>query len=410
MRDGDGGARLSGVVDPPSEHGYHPVCWTGGHIRGAHMARRVLDLFLSSTALDLDAHRTAIHARLVKTGLFHCIRQEDFGAQNAGAVEFCRAKVTSSDMFVGLVGVRRGWEPDGDNAKRSITEMEHDWAREAGVRRYIWVAPDDFPPKGREADAEFARQEGFRKRVMAGGERIVSQKGFDSPDLLASEIVEHLQTAIITGDLIALLRDDLARQPGAASVSIEEQRPAIAAAVEQLAEDKDIDPLELARNPEGLDPRELEQKLRARAERLEAAGRPKVDAGQADLKRSAEYWRHIGALAFLHDTEAALAAYEKAAALDPDDADGWQKVGELLFRKGELDGADKAFQQLMRVGLERGDKRVEAVACLRLGWVPWKKGNLDDAEALYREALRLSELVDWPEGIARAYANLGNVY
>jgi len=313
-------------------------------------------------------------------------------------------------MFVGLVGVRRGWEPAGDNERRSITEMEHDWAREAGVRRYIWVAPDDFPPKGREADAEYARQEAFRKRAMAGGERIVSQKGFGSPDLLASEIVEHLQTEIITSDLIALLRDDLARQPGAASVSIEEQRPAIAAAVEKLAGDKDIDPLDLARNPEGLDPRELEQRLRARAERLEAEGRAKVDAGQAALKRSAEYWRHIGALAYLHDTQAALAAYEKAVALDPDDAEGWQKVGELQFRKGEIDGADKAFQQLMRVGLERRDKRTEAMACLRLGWVPWKRGNLDNAEELFQESLRLAALVDWPEGIARACGNLGIVY
>lgn len=374
------------------------------------MARRVLDIFLSSTAVDLAEHRAALHARLVSKGLFHCIRQEDFGAQNAGAVEFCREKVKSSDLFVGLVGVRRGWEPDGDSTQRSITEMEHEWAREAGARRYIWVSPDDFDPKGREPDAPYARQQDFRKKVMAGGERIVSQKDFASPESLASEIVEHLLNQIITSDLITLLRDDLARLPGSGSVSVEDQRPAIAAAVGQLTEDNDIDPLELAKDPKGLDPKALEQKLRARAERLEAEGRPKVDAGEADLKRSAEYWRHIGALAFLHDTEGALKAYEKATALDPDDAEGWLKLGELEFRRGELDAADTAFQQVMRVGVEQGNQRLEALACLRLGWIPWTKCVLDAAEKLFKKSLRLSELVYWPEGIARASGNLGLIY
>ncbi len=95
------------------------------------MARRFLDVFLSSTALDLAEYREAVHKRLMQTGLFHCVRQEDFGAQNAGAVEFCRKQAQDADMFVGLICLRRGWEPDGDNEKRSVTEMEHDWAREA---------------------------------------------------------------------------------------------------------------------------------------------------------------------------------------------------------------------------------------------------------------------------------------
>ncbi len=53
------------------------------------MGRRVIDVFLSSTAVDLADYRKAVHERLMRTGLFHCVRQEDFGAQNAGAVDFC---------------------------------------------------------------------------------------------------------------------------------------------------------------------------------------------------------------------------------------------------------------------------------------------------------------------------------
>jgi hypothetical protein len=75
------------------------------------MARRVIDVFLSSTAQDLTGYRAAVHDRLMRTGLFHCIWQEDFGAQNAGAVDFCRRKSQDADMFVGLIGLRAPSNP-----------------------------------------------------------------------------------------------------------------------------------------------------------------------------------------------------------------------------------------------------------------------------------------------------------
>jgi hypothetical protein len=91
------------------------------------MPRQILEVFLSSTGKDLEAFRKAVHARLNRSGQFHCVWQEDFGPQSATAIDVCRTKVESADLFVGLVGLRRGWEPTGDAAQRSITEMEHDW-------------------------------------------------------------------------------------------------------------------------------------------------------------------------------------------------------------------------------------------------------------------------------------------
>jgi hypothetical protein len=166
------------------------------------MARKVIEVFLSSTALDLAPYRIAVRDRLENTGLFHCIQQEDFGVQDASAIEFCRKQVQACDIFVGLVGQRRGWEPDGDQQRRSITEMEHDWAAEAGRRCFLWVTPDDFrlPSKIRDSDGNYTRQMAFRQRLMAGG--IVSQQGFDNADLLASEIVEHLLAYVVTSDLV----------------------------------------------------------------------------------------------------------------------------------------------------------------------------------------------------------------
>ena len=366
------------------------------------MVRQILDVFLSSTALDLESHRAAVYRELISTGLFHCTRQEDFGAQDARAVDFCRDKVKASDIFIGLVGQRRGWEPDGDNARRSITEMEHDWAKEAGCRRYLYVLPDNFPVAAnlRDSDETYARQQEFRKRVMAGGERIVSQKGFEEPETLAADIIKHLLTQIVTGDLITQLRPDLSAQH---PVSPEEQRPAIAAAVERLADDSDVDLLALAKEPKDVDLADLELKLRERAEQHQATAR-------SSLKVSAEYWRHIGALAFLQDTQKAMDAYEKAVALDPDEPEGWRYLGELQHRRGDATGAEHSFEQVLALGKSNNDPRTKSMGCLRLGWVARDGGELAKAEALGADALRFAQLAGWREGVARISIHLGNVH
>ena len=355
------------------------------------MGRRVLDVFLSSTAEDLKPFRAEVHKRLMSKGIFHCVRQEDFGAQDAKAVEYCRKQSETADIFVGLIGLRRGWEPKGDKSKRSITEMEHDWARKAGVRRYLWVAPHDFPVAGhiRESDALHARQQAFRTKVMANGERIVSQAGFGSPELLAADVVDRLLIEVVTSDLIRELRPELSAQ-GVSTA--EEQRPAVAAAVERLAEDEDVDLLALAKHPEGVDLGELEAKLKARAEKLGV--------------ESAEYWRHIGALAFLQDTYKALVAYEKAVAFDPANPEGWRSLGELQYRLGDLTAAEKSFATLRNFANDRS----RSEGCMRLGWVFRARGHLPSAKEVTSEALSLAERAQWTEGMARAYGNLGIVY
>ena len=127
------------------------------------MARTVLEVFLSSQ-IDLKPHREVVYTRLARIEFFKVIRQEDFGAQNAGAVDYCCGRARTADLFVGLIGMRRGWEPHGDNVKRSITEMEYDSAKDAGRGPYLWVSPDDFPVPGnlRESDDEHQRQLTFR--------------------------------------------------------------------------------------------------------------------------------------------------------------------------------------------------------------------------------------------------------
>ncbi len=368
------------------------------------MGRRVIDVFLSSTAMDLADHREAVYDELMSTGRFFCVRQEEFGAQNTNALEFCRNAVRRADIFVGLVGLRRGWEPPGDAGMRSITEMEHDWAREAGRPRYIWVTPGDFPLSGtlRESDGQYARQLAFRKRAMSGSDRIVSQKGFESPELLAGKIVKQLLLSDVTEELLNSFK--LEPAPAGQPVSWkEEQVAAIAAAVERLAEDRDVDLLALAQNPKGIDIAELEAKLMAREKELEA------EAHGTAVKR-AEYWRHIGALAFLQHTHKALAAYRRAVAFDSGNADGWRSLGELLYRLGDYGGARVAFEELQELGKRTGNLRTQSNAMLRLNWIWQATGNLSEAEQLASRALQFAKRAEWQEGMARAYGNLGVIY
>jgi tetratricopeptide (TPR) repeat protein len=190
-------------------------------------------------------------------------------------------------------------------------------------------------------------------------------------------------TQVVTGDLIAELRPEFARQGGG---SAEEQAPAIAAAVEKLARDDDVDLLALAKNPEGIDLADLEAKLTARAEAHEAAG-------QRERKASAEYWRHIGALAFLHNTQKAMAAYEKAVALDLDETEGWRYLGELQYRLGDLAAAEQSFRQVLALGQSSRDWRAQAIGSLRLEWIARARGDLAAAEKLAEQARQPREYV-----------------
>jgi tetratricopeptide (TPR) repeat protein len=370
------------------------------------MPRKVLDVFLSSTARDLAAYRDAVHERLTRTPFFHCIRQEDFGAQDAGAVEFCRAQAQAADLFVGLIGLRRGWEPDGDNATRSITEMEYDWAKQAGRRRFLWVTADDFPVPGnlRESDAQHARQQAFRGRLMAGGERIVSQKGFTQPDTLASEIVVHLLTVLVTGDLISQIG-----MPRA--VDALDRGQAVAEAVEAAARGAEKGDPQLAR---ALDL--LQEGKTAEAEPLfRAVAEEREEASKAAGREAAEAWRHLGAIAALADPRRSREAYARAAALDPDNVEGLFWHGWLQQEAGNLSVAETAYARLLASGKQPG--RWHCWAWFGLGDVAAARGGLSKAKSSYLQAQAITDRLAksdpdnalWQRDLSVSFNRVGNV-
>lgn len=129
--------------------------------------------------------------------------------------------------------------------------------------------------------------------------------------------------------------------------------------------------------------------------------------GAAANRQAAEAARHLGALAFLHDTQAALVAYEKAIALDPDNTDGWTQLGHLRRRLGRLELAEQAYETVLRLGNRDASDELIAIAKGNLGVIYRTRGELDRAAETHGQALALHEALCRKGGMAIQYANLG---
>jgi tetratricopeptide (TPR) repeat protein len=155
---------------------------------------------------------------------------------------------------------------------------------------------------------------------------------------------------------------------------------------------------------------QLSQKNTQAAETIfETVLERKAAEGKAANQEAAEAARHIGALAFLHDTEKALAAYRRAVELDPANAEGWNQLGHLLSLVGHLDEAADAYNHVRALGTTGSDPTWLAVAYGNLGHVYHGREDLAQAEAMYRTALVLVAPLGYKRDMAGAYNRLGQV-
>ncbi|MGB9367040.1 MAG: DUF4062 domain-containing protein [Xanthobacteraceae bacterium] len=175
------------------------------------MAQTTHTVFVSSTAEDLADFRDVVHDHLTRTGMFICTNQRTMGGRHAETVASCIDHAANADFYIGLIGMRRGCEPDGDAKHRSITEIEYDSAKPDA--RFVYITNERFPVPGnlRETDEEHRRQLDFRSRVTT---RIVAHADFSSPATLAAQIVRellvHVQRQPRSIDPLASLSDAVA--------------------------------------------------------------------------------------------------------------------------------------------------------------------------------------------------------
>lgn len=111
--------------------------------------------------------------------------------------------------------------------------------------------------------------------------------------------------------------------------------------------------------------------------------------GAAANRGAAEAARHLGALAFLDNTEEALRWYRRAVELDLANADGWNLLAQLYYRTGQIDQAQGALRKVVAFGEANRDPEAIAMGTGNLGNAYQTRGELDRAEEMYKKSLAL---------------------
>jgi tetratricopeptide (TPR) repeat protein len=174
--------------------------------RKPSMTRRV---FISSTSLDLRAHRERVRDILLSLGLFP-VGMEHFGAQGTGdATSVSVDQLAGSDVYLGIYAWRYGTIPP--NHQKSVTHQEYLEAIQLGMPRYLYLAdpstdastgPDAIFPAAVRDPEHRAQLNSFLAEV--GRSHVVDF--FTTPDDLAARVATALSNY-----LLEIQRDELAK-------------------------------------------------------------------------------------------------------------------------------------------------------------------------------------------------------
>jgi hypothetical protein len=141
-----------------------------------------LQVFISSTSIDLQEHRKAVFDVLMQAGE-HAIDMNYFGSRPDDPQTVCRKAIEEADILVGIYAWRYGWVPEGDT--RSITEMEFDHARALGKPCLCYLVDENYswPPKFIEHSAD-TKLKAFKEKVNQ-----LVRSTFTTPENLAMSVM-----------------------------------------------------------------------------------------------------------------------------------------------------------------------------------------------------------------------------
>ena len=154
-------------------------------------------IYLSSSFLDLQAHRQAVWHQLVQMN-YEVVAMENYVARDDRPVAKCVQDVIDSDLYVGLLAWRYGYIPTKDNPESlSVTEFEYRAAKERKKPTLFFLLDEAAEWKIRWLDSQTgegaagARIRDLRKRVAE--EHTVAF--FTSPDVLARKVAAAVHVA-----------------------------------------------------------------------------------------------------------------------------------------------------------------------------------------------------------------------
>lgn len=139
-------------------------------------------VYLSSTLTDLAAERAAVKEVLGGT----CVVRESYEPSDANLVSKCLEDVSTSEIYIGIVGLRYGFVPPGQTV--SITQLEYEHAKRRGLRRLLFLKNEDAIAFSR-TDASTKEHpvdviQGFRAQLSSGADDEPTPGRFGTVDQL----------------------------------------------------------------------------------------------------------------------------------------------------------------------------------------------------------------------------------
>lgn len=183
-----------------------------------------LRVFLSSTALDLEAYRLKADDTLLRLQQ-RSVAMERFGPLPGAPVAECERLAAECDALICIVAHRHGYEPDA--GRGSITRREVEAARAAGKPVYAWIVDDRHPWPGVKEQDRLAQPDVLgdadkTAEVLAALKALQDFKAW----LRQTVVIDSFTTSENLGEKIAILVGQLATQRAASAAGA----PASAAA------------------------------------------------------------------------------------------------------------------------------------------------------------------------------------
>ena len=147
---------------------------------------------ISSTYEDLKDHREAVYVALRRLG-HESAAMEEWAATEQSQFERRLAYVRSSDVVVFLIAWRYGYVPA--DQQYSVTELEYQLARQAGIPCVIFITEEDAPWPAKYFDYESSNIKRFRREVLKNN--IVAF--FTTPGSLATQVALSLHRWVASG-------------------------------------------------------------------------------------------------------------------------------------------------------------------------------------------------------------------
>jgi tetratricopeptide (TPR) repeat protein len=154
---------------------------------------------------------------------------------------------------------------------------------------------------------------------------------------LAGQAQSDADLAALEARLLARLERRIAEESAATNSQISTLRVAVQEAVRSLSKSgNELDHKALVAIDKGAVKEGvaiLEERAKARDATANVLALPESNVNQVEKQKRADEWRRIGALAFLDNTDRAIAAYQQALTFAPDDAGILNQLGELYMRQ-----------------------------------------------------------------------------